>query len=115
MPKRASIAIPLDLPDVAVLHTEVTAQREVIIGVERTLPTPTCHRCGRMIDTFYGYDRPIRLRHLPILGMVVFLEIRPKRFRCPFCDDHPTTTQQWTGIRPKRPLPRPTNATCWSW
>jgi transposase len=33
------------------------------------------------------------LRHLPILGRVVYLRIRPKRFRCPFCDDHPTTTQ----------------------
>ena len=104
MPKRASIAIPLDLPDVAVLYTEVTAQREVIIGVERTLPTTTCHRCGRMIDTFYGYDRPIRLRHLPILGMVVFIAIRPKRFRCPFCDDHPTTTQPVDWYTPKAPV-----------
>jgi transposase len=33
------------------------------------------------------------LRHLPILGHVVYIRIRPKRFRCPFCDDHPTTTQ----------------------
>ena len=104
MPKRASIAIPLDLPDVEVLRTEVTAQRELIIGVESTLTTATCHRCGRTIDTFYGYDRPIRLRHLPILGMVVFIEIRPKRFRCPFCDDHPTTTQQVDWYTPKAPF-----------
>jgi transposase len=34
------------------------------------------------------------LRHLPILGRVVYLRIRPKRFRCPYCDDHPTTTQE---------------------
>lgn len=56
-----------------VLRTEVTPQRELIIGVERTLTTATCHRCGRTIDTFYGYDRPIRLRHLSILEMVVFI------------------------------------------
>jgi transposase len=104
MPKRASIAIPLDLPDVEVLRTEVTPQRDLIIGVESTLTTATCHRCGRTIDTFYGYDRPIRLRHLPILGMVVFIEIRPKRFRCPFCDDHPTTTQQVDWYTPKAPF-----------
>ncbi len=65
MPKQPSIAIPLDLPDVELLRTEVTARRELIIGVEGTLPTVTCHQCGRTIDTFYGYDRPIRLRHLP--------------------------------------------------
>jgi transposase len=104
MPKRASIAIPLDLPDVEVLRTEVTPQRELIIGVESTLTTTTCHRCGRTIDTFYGYDRPIRLRHLPILGMVVFIEIRPKRFRCLFCDDHPTTTQQVDWYTPNAPF-----------
>lgn len=104
MPKPPSIAIPLDLPDVEVLRTEMTSRRELVIGVESTVPTTTCHRCGRSIDTFYGYDRPIRLRHLPILGMVVFIEIRPKRFRCSFCDDHPTTTQQLEWYEPKAPF-----------
>jgi hypothetical protein len=39
------------------------------------------------------------LRHLPILGRVVSLRIRPTRLRWPFCDDHPTTTQtlDWYG------------------
>jgi transposase len=41
-----------------------------------------------------GSSDPRLLRHLPILGHVVYLRIRPKRFRCPFCDDHPTTTQR---------------------
>lgn len=104
MPKQPSIAIPLDLPDVTVLRTELSPRRELIIGVESTVPTATCHQCGRTIDTFYGYDRPIRLRHLPILGMVVFIEIRPKRFRCPFCDDHPTTTQRLEWYEPKAPF-----------
>src|SRR5262249_2372659 len=30
----------------------------------------------------------------PSFGRVVYLRIRPKRFCCPFCDGHPTTTQQ---------------------
>ena len=34
MPKQPSIAIPLDLPDVEVLRTEVTSRRELIIGAE---------------------------------------------------------------------------------
>jgi len=33
----------------------------------------------------------------------VYIEIRPKRFRCPFCDDHPTTTQQLVWYTPKAP------------
>ena len=41
------------------------------------------------------------LRHLPILGRVVYLRLRPKRFRCPYCDDHPTTTQTLDWYDPK--------------
>jgi transposase len=103
MPEYPTIAIPLDLPDVRVLRTTVTTNREVIIAVESTLTTTTCRRCGQTIDVLYGEDRPIRLRHLPILGAVVYIEIRPKRFRCPFCDDHPTTTQQLEWYTPKVP------------
>jgi len=104
MPKRTSIAIPLDLPDIAVLRTEITPRRELVIGVESTLPSATCHRCGQTIDVFYGYDRPLRLRHLPILGMVVYIEIRPKRFRCPSCEGQPTTPQQLDWYTPKSPF-----------
>jgi transposase len=33
----------------------------------------------------------------------VFIELRPKRFRCPTCDDHPTTTQQCDRYEPRSP------------
>ena len=42
----------------------------MLIQVESTLKGTQCHRCGRKIDRFHGYDRPIRLRHLPILDQV---------------------------------------------
>ncbi len=48
----------------------------------------------RQPDEFHNYGRLLRLRHLPILGRPLIIEIRPKRFRCPTCDDHPTNTQQ---------------------
>ena len=101
MPDQPTIALPLDLPDVRVLRTNVTTDRELIIEVESTLTTTTCRRCGQTISAFYGYDRPIRLRHLPSFGYVVYIEIRPKRFGCPFCDDHPTTTQRMSWYDPK--------------
>lgn len=101
MSDQPTIQMPLDLPDVRVLRTELTPDRELIIEVESTLPTTTCRRCGQTIDTFYGYDRPIQLRHLPSFGLVVYIQLRPKRFRCPFCDDHPTTTQRLSWYEPK--------------
>jgi transposase len=94
MPKHSLISIPLDIPDVRVLQTELTKDGELILTVESTLSSTTCRRCGRTITERHGVDEPRLLRHLPILGRVVYLRIRPKRFRCPFCDDHPTTTHQ---------------------
>ena len=94
MPKHPLISIPLDIPDIRVLQTEITKSAELILTVESTLTSTACRRCGRIITTRHGLDQPRLLRHLPILGRVVLLRIRPKRFRCPFCDDHPTTTQQ---------------------
>jgi transposase len=93
MPKHPLISIPLDVPDVRVLQTELTKNGELILTVESTLNSTNCRRCGRTITERHGVDEPRLLRHLPILGRVVYLRIRPKRFRCPFCDDRPTTTQ----------------------
>jgi transposase len=76
------------------LRTELTKDQALIIEVESTLSTAICRRCGRTITEFHGYDQPIQLRHFPIPGYVVYIRIRPKRFRCPYCDDHPTTSQR---------------------
>jgi transposase len=93
MPKQPFISIPLDIPNVRVLQTDLTQANEFILTIESTLDTTSCRRCGRTITEPHGTDQPRLLRHLPILGRPVYLRIRPKRFRCPFCDDHPTTTQ----------------------
>jgi transposase len=92
--KQPFISIPLDIPDVRVLQTDLTQADEFILTVESTLSNTSCRRCGRTITEQHGEDRSRLLRHLPILGRVVYLRIRPKRFRCPYCDDHPTTTQE---------------------
>jgi transposase len=94
MPKQPFISIPLDIPDVHVLQIDLTAAGAFILTVESILTSTTCRRCGRTITESHGTDQPRLLRHLPILGRPVYLRIRPKRFRCLWCDDHPTTTQQ---------------------
>lgn len=103
MANRSSIAIPLDLPDVEVLRSDASSPRKLIITVRSTLDRTTCRTCGKTITASAGTDRPIQLRHLPILGMQVWIEIAPKRFRCPFCDDHPTTTQVLSWYTPNTP------------
>jgi transposase len=88
------ITIPLDIPDVRVLRTEQTKAGEYIVTIESTITTTPCRRCGRMLTDMHGFDDARQLRHLAIFGCPVYLQIRPKRFRCWHCDGHPTTTQQ---------------------
>ena len=94
MPERAFISIPLDIPEVRVLRTEINADNEFVLTVESTRKSATCRICGRTIALRHGSDAIRTLRHLPILGRPVFLRIRPERFRCTSCHGQPTTTQQ---------------------
>jgi transposase len=89
----ANIEIPLDLPEIRIIKSELN-ESEIVITVESTREWAICHKCGREIREFHSYGRLLRLRHLPILGRPVIIEIRPKRFRCPNCENHPTTTQK---------------------
>ncbi len=101
-----SLTVPLDLPDVRVLANRMLEDGTVLIEVESTLQSTPCHHCGRIIDRFHGFDRPIRLRHLPVFGRQVVVEIRPKRYRCPFCAGGPTPTQRCAWYEPNRPHTR---------
>jgi len=98
-----TITLPFDVPEVRVLASRVLEDSTLLIEVESTLRTAQCHCCGREIDRFHGFDRPIQLRHLPAFGREVLIEIRPKRYRCPHCAGGPTTTQHCTWYDPNRP------------
>nr|CAA6810240.1 MAG: Mobile element protein [uncultured Thiotrichaceae bacterium] len=90
----ANFQIPLDIPDVEILSIEKGERNSLILTVKSTLDHTHCRHCQRKITTTHGYDRPIRLQHLPIFERKVYIELRPKRYRCPDCDGGPTTTQQ---------------------
>ena len=47
MAKEPFISIPLDIPDVRVLRTDLTQAGEYILTIESTLTSTTCRRCGR--------------------------------------------------------------------
>lgn len=98
-----SIRIPLNLPDVRVLELSKTEQGEWLIKLESTLQGTTCHLCGREITDLHCHDQARRLRHLPLFDVPVYLEIRPKRYRCGYCENHPTTTQQLEWHEPRSP------------
>lgn len=102
----AQITIPLDIPDVKVLHTQISEHGDFIITVESTLSSTRCHRCGREIRKSHGHDAWVTVRHLSILGRPVYLRYRPKRYRCLDCAGHPTTTQHLSWHEPNSPQTR---------
>ena len=87
-------ALSLGIPDVRIVATRLVREQEVVIEVESTLTAIACSRCGRTSSEFDGYAEPQTVRYVPPLGHPVSISFRPRRFRCPYCDDHPTTTQQ---------------------
>lgn len=99
----AHITVPLDIPDIRVLQTQITEQGEFIITVESTLTSARCRCCGRELRKFHGHDAWVTIRHLPILGRPVYLRYRPKRYRCETCKGKPTTTQQLSWHEPNSP------------
>ena len=95
--------IPLDIEEVKIEAVEFTPNDEIIITVTSTVEGTPCHRCGKKITAAYGGGREITLRHLSILGKPTYIRIKPKRYRCPYCGDHPTTTQKLSWYEARSP------------
>jgi transposase len=106
MSKKTQISFPLDIPEVIVLKTEINRRGDYVITVESTIKHTECRKCGRKIEQSHGHGRWVTLRHLSILGQVVWIRIRPKRYQCPYCENNPTTTQKLIWYDTKSPHTR---------
>jgi transposase len=100
---KPQVSIPLDIPDVQVLKSEMTKAGEIIITIESTKETTVCQRCGKIIRKFHGYDDWVKIRYLSVFGHPTYLRYRPRRYRCENCDGHPTTTQRLDWHDPNSP------------
>jgi transposase len=90
---QAAITVPLDIAEVEVLSTEITAENQLLIRVESTQKTTACGVCGVETPCTFGHGQEIRLRHLAVFGLETYILIRPKRCQCLACYHDPTTTQ----------------------
>ena len=96
MLQKLDMTIPpeiLGLSDVNITEVNLRNQRELIIKVKSTQEETPCRKCGKICKA-NGYDRPMEMRHLPILGYKTFIQLTPKRGICSECDDKPVTTTQ---------------------
>ena len=109
-PNLKSITIPAEVLGLSNIEVvEVVANKkslDIVIKVKSTRNIIPCKDCGKPTKG-HGLGRPIRLRHLPILGHETIIEITPRRGRCNDCDGRPTTTEQMDWYEPKSKLTKP--------
>jgi transposase len=98
---KSQITIPLDIDDVNMLKVEVGQDGTLQITLESSLKYGYCRKCGQKLTKLHGYDKWVKVQHLPSFGRAVFLHYRPKRYECPDCDA--TTTQQLAWHEPNSP------------
>ena len=82
---RQTFEIPLDIPDVTIEHVTTNRVGHIEITVKSTIEGTRCRQCGQMTTQFYGEDREIRLRHLPILGQQTYICLRQADFLLNLC------------------------------
>jgi transposase len=98
--------IPLDIPDVTIANVTTNRLGHLEITVKSTVEGVPCHQGGKMTTKFYGEDREITLRHVPILGRRTSIRLRPKRYECPYCPGNPTTTPKLSWYTPRSSFTR---------
>jgi len=84
----------LNIPDVEIQDVVEDRDGNYIVTAISTKEGAECHKCGKNINSLYGYSEWIMLRHLPIFGKEVYIRIRLQRHQCTNCIGNPTTTQK---------------------
>ncbi len=90
---QAQVTIPLGIPDVRVLRSEIDQRGALIITIVSIKTGTRCRKCDRWITKSHGQDDWVSIRHLPVFGRATYLRFRPKRYQCQHCEGQPTTTQ----------------------
>jgi len=101
------IQIPLDLPETKIIEQYTDDEGNIIIEVESTKEGCNCNNCKRHITVKHSVERVKRLRHTSVFGKKTFIEIKPKRYSCPYCQEklgkQVTTTQPLSWHIPRSP------------
>lgn len=97
------IRIPLNIPDVEIVSSEISKGNNLIIRVRSVGKTARCGCCGSEIHCTEGYGEKLELRHLPVFGMETLIVIRPRVAKCKTCWNEPKTTQVLSWYQARSP------------
>ena len=83
----------LNIPGIRVLSIKYD-ENKIACQIESTQGYSICHTGGRKATEFHEQGQELELRHPPLCGREVILRLRPKRYRCRYCEGAVTTTEQ---------------------
>jgi transposase len=83
----------LNIPGIRVLGVKYD-EHTIECQIESTQGYSMCHKCGQKATEFHEHAQDLELRHLPLCGRQVMLRLRPKRYRCLYCEGAVTTTER---------------------
>ena len=88
------ISVPINLPDIEVINTDILDNGALIVKVKSTKVGTYCKHCGEYTTCYHSLNKKVRLNHLPSFGNSVYIEFNPVRYMCTNCDGAPTTTEK---------------------
>jgi transposase len=90
----------LNIPGIRVLSVKYDEDK-IECQIESTQGYSMCHKCGQRATEFHEHEKELELCHLPLCGRQVILRLRPKRYRCCYCEGAVTTTERADGYDAK--------------
>lgn len=90
-----NIILPLDIESLDIINQSFDTKGNIILEVVSKRTNSKCHKCGKDATKRNGYSTPIIVEHTKILERKCYLKIKPVRYKCKYCDDNPTTTEQY--------------------
>jgi transposase len=90
--RKTKFTIELGLSHIKIKSIKIDEFGNYHIYVSCTATKTVCHKCGKTITNVHGHCEETVIEHLPILEKRVFIHVKWPRFKCPDCDNNPTTS-----------------------
>ncbi len=90
--RKTKFTIELGLSDIKIKSIQIDELGDYHIYVSCMATKTVCHKCGKTITKVHGHCEETVIEHLPILERRVFIHVKWPRFKCPDCDNNPTTS-----------------------
>ena len=105
--RKTKFSIELGLNHIKIKSIKIDKFGDYHIYASCMATKTVCHKCGKTISNVHGHCKETVIEHLPIFDQRVFIHVKWPRFKCPYCDNNPTTSfrPQWLSGNGQQTIP----------